>query len=191
MPSHGKHDATGRSTGKRTGRDRKINSVPPPFVQLPRELLISPSWRLMSTNTARLMNFLLVEQMNHAGMENGNLMATYEQLTDYGLTRCKITEAIEEAEFLGLIRSKRGGRWAGSNQPSQYRLTFYADKNGCPATNEWKTRTEEQIRAWKKDRAANRKARKEYRQKQIPASRSRGTVPLHVGVPEGLEKTAN
>jgi len=59
--------------------------------------------------------------MNHAGTENENLKATYDQLAAYGLTRSVIRMAIEEAKFLGLVRLKRGGRWAGRNQPSTYR----------------------------------------------------------------------
>ncbi len=89
MPAFGKPDATGRSSGKRTGRAGKAHRPPKsePWVWLTRELLASATWRAMSANTARLIDFLLVEHMNHAGTENGNLKATHEQLRAYGLTR--------------------------------------------------------------------------------------------------------
>ncbi len=91
-------------------------------------------------------------------------MATYDQLVAYGLTRGAIRLAVEEAEFLGLIRVKRGGRWAGTNQPSIYRVTFLADRDGNPPSNEWKGKTEDGISAWRREFSrclqATRKRRK-------------------------------
>ncbi len=130
----------------------------------------------MGINTRRLVDFLEVEHRNHAGRENGNLMATYDQLAEYGLSRSEISAAIEEAAFLGLIWQKRGGHWAGTNQPSRFRLTFYADKDFNPPTNEWKGKTAEAIKAWKKDRAAAIKAKKARRKKQKASATSRTTV---------------
>ena len=178
MPSFGKPDATGRSSGKRAGRAGKAHRPPEgePWVWLTRELLASAAWRARSINTARLIDFLCVEHMNHAATENGNLKATYDQLVAYGLTRSEIRAATEEAQFLGLIRFKRGGRWAGTNQPSTYRLTFKADRDGNPPTNEWKGKTEEKISAWKRDQAQHLRARRSRRRKQIPGSTSRTTV---------------
>ncbi len=114
--------------------------------------------------------------MNHAGTENGNLKATYDQLAAWGLTRSEICAAIDEAGFLGLVRFERGGRWAGTNQPSTYRLTFHADREGNPPTNDWKGKTAEAIAAWKQDRAQRNRTRRARRQKQIPSATSRTTV---------------
>ena len=159
MPSFGKPDQTGRSSGKRSGRAAKAHRPPngEPWVWLTRELLASPAWRHRGVNTIRLIDFLLIEHMNHAGIVNGNLKATHEQLRVYGLSANSIRGAIEEAEFLGLIRFNRGGRWAGSNQPSHFRLTFQPDRDGNGPTNEWKRRTEEQIQQWHEGRKARRK----------------------------------
>ena len=166
MPTFGKPDATGRSSGKRTGRASKAHRPPKdePWVWLTRELLASAAWRAQGINTIRLVTFLLIEHMNHAGTENENLKATYDQLVAYGLTRSAIRMAVEEAKFLGLIRFRRGGRWASTNQPSTYRLTFLADRDGNPPTNEWKGKTEDEITAWKQECSrclqATRKRRK-------------------------------
>jgi len=145
---YGKPNATGRSSGRRKG------GKPPkgePWVWLTREVLSSPSWMAMSANARRLVDFLLLEHLSHAGTENGNLAATHKQLEIYGLTRNCIAGAVEECVFLGLVRFERGGRWGFTNKPSRFRLTFYPDKNENPATNEWKGKTSEAIAEWKSD----------------------------------------
>lgn len=182
MPTFGKPDQAGRSSGKRTGRSAKAFRPPDgeSWVWLTRELLASPAWRYQSANTSRLISFLLIEHMNHAGTENGNLKATHEQLRAYGLSANLIRDAIEEAQFLGLIRFERGGRWANSNQPSQFRLTFQPVRDGNSPTNEWKRRTEEQIRRWQEDRKARRKGRKN----QKSALKSKSTVLSELRVPK-------
>ncbi len=160
MPQFGKPDATGRSSGVHGGRRGKLSKPPAggPWVWITRELLCSPSWRAMSTNTFRLISFLLIEHANHASQENGNLVATHEQLFESGLSKNLIRDAVLEAEFLGLIRYQRGGRWAGTNTPSRYRLTFYASADGAPASDEWRALTGPVIDTWKSNRASARNA---------------------------------
>ena len=169
---------TGRSSGRVGGRRGKRLGPPKdePWVWLPRELLTSPSWQSQSINCRRLIDALLIDHMNHAGTENGNLVATYDQLMVSGASRRFIRAAIDEAEYLGLIRSERGGRWAGSNQPSRYRLTFLPDRDNSPETNDWKRRTTSQISDWKAERAKRRAVRKTYREKQIPGQQLTTTV---------------
>lgn len=161
MPCFGKPNAKGRSSGKLVGRAKKLRSPPGgmPWRWLTRELLESPAWRLRGVNTARLIDFLLVEDMNHAGTENGNLPATYNQLEAWGVGRRCIKGAIDEAEFLGLVRVEKGGYFGGKTEMSLYRLTFYADREGNPATNEWKSKTEEIIKVWRKNQTCVRKSK--------------------------------
>ncbi len=174
----GKSDHTGRSSGKRTGRAGKAHRPPKgePWVWQPRELIASPSWRLRSINCRRFIDFLMVEHMNHAGTENGRLQATYDQLVLWGLPRSEIRKAIEEAEFLGLIGYRRGGRWAGTNTPSIYRLTFLPDHESNPPTNEWKRITAEAVAGWQRERMARSKSARDWRKKQKAGSGSRTTV---------------
>ncbi len=165
----GKSDATGRSSGKMTAADRKRRGPPQgePWTWLTRELLASPSWRALSINGYRLMSFLLVEHCNHAGRENGRLMATHEQLKAYGMTSDAIRQVIDECVALGLIEHTRGGRWGGTNKPSTFRLTFYADAEGSPPTNDWKRFTVEHLvelrnqRSGKRIKVQNQKAASE------------------------------
>ena len=169
----GKPDATGRSSGKLTGRLKKLKGPPKdqPWCWQPRELITSAAWRARSINTIRLIDALLLDHMNHAGTENGNLMATYDQLVTWGASRPCLNDAIAEAMFLGLIRVEPGGRWAGTNEPSQYCLTWlYDDRDGTPATNEWKRVTEEAIKKRREER------RQRAAKKQIRSARSGTTV---------------
>lgn len=165
----GRPDATGRSSGALSGRDRKIHGPPKgePWVWMTVELLASPAWKALSINGRRLVEFLMVEHRNQGGRENGNLCAPYDQLVPWGLVRKYIREATREAEFLGLLRIERGGRWVGTNLPSIYRLTFYADRDGNPPTNEWKGKTAEAITTWHDDEIRLRRARRSRRPKIV------------------------
>ena len=130
----------------------------------------------------------MAEHMSHAGQENGNLQATYNQLADWGLTRSEISTAIEEAQFFGLVRrTHRGGIYQDQKMASTYRLTFLpcADTShtgSAKPTNDWERRTEEQIQEWRKERSEIKKRKKErktVRRKQFPGATSRtATVRL-------------
>ena len=51
-----------------------------PFCWYTREMLLAPAFSEMSINCRRLLSALEVENMNHAGAENGNLVMPYNQL---------------------------------------------------------------------------------------------------------------
>lgn len=141
MASDGKADRKGRSSGKIAGKKNREWRSPPkdePWTWLTRDLLESDAWRTQSIHCRRLIDFLLLDQMANAGRENGRLMATYDQLVAFGMTRKRISAAIKEAERRGLVRVQHGGRWNMTNKPSLFRLTFYADHTGAPASNDWK-----------------------------------------------------
>ena len=117
-----------------------------PFVQLTLELLRSPAWRTRGINCVRLIEFLMIEHMEHGGAENGNLAAPYSQLEDAGIGRRFIAKAIREAEERGLVQTKRGGKKGRQvTEMSRYRLTFLSTKERTEdkwntevaPTNEW------------------------------------------------------
>src|SRR4051794_28288006 len=96
-----------------------------PFIQPWRELYCSDAWRSQSINCRRLIDFLIVEHMNHGGCENGRLVAPWAQLRANGIGQRFIAETIREAEELRLIDVKRGlYRGAARNHPTRFRLTF-------------------------------------------------------------------
>lgn len=117
------------------------------------------------------MDFLLIEHCNHAGRENGNLRATHKQLRDAGMTAALIRTAIEECVRLGLIAFERGGRWAFTNQPSRFRITFYADKSGNSPTNDWKAKRAE-VEAFREQKAASTSRRTIHLKRGVSAPNS-------------------
>jgi hypothetical protein len=162
-----------------------------PFVWHQAELLRSPAWRRRSINCIRLVDFLLVEQMAHAGLENGNLLAPFDQLEAWGIGRRLIADAVDEAEALGLIGVRRGGRKGlVANHLSTYRLTFYATRctpEGTAKpywsgpTNEWQRfKTADEVdAAIAAARAAREKQRRSLKnRKQVHEGEP---VPVHEG----------
>lgn len=156
MPTFGKPDHTGRSSGVLAGRARRAASLPKgtSFVQLTLDLFRSPAWRAQSVYARRLLDFLMIEHMQHAGQENGRLMATYDQLVGWGIPRKAVRAALWELENLRLIeRTKIGGR----TEPSQYRLTMFPAYARAP-TNDWRRVTEAEALATETDAKNIRKA---------------------------------
>jgi len=142
MNGFGKPDRTGRSSGRLERSERQLLSPDRPFVALPRDLIASEAWRGMSRPCLRFVSFLMVDQANNAGRENGRLQATFAQLVSAGMSRRKISAAISEAVERGLVAvERRGGLYGIDNHrtPSLYRLTWIGCLNPArPATNDWK-----------------------------------------------------
>ena len=144
MPTFSRHDKTGRSTGKLMRKEGRLISPPKgeSWIWLPLELLRSDAWQGMSIHCRKFLDFLCVEHCNHAGLQNGGLQATYDQLAKAGLSRKRISNAIREADARGLVRVMRQGGLYGLDArrtTSLYRLTWIGTitPQGY-ATNEWK-----------------------------------------------------
>jgi hypothetical protein len=131
-----KPNHTGRASGKVGGRNGKLMKPPAgePWCWLTRELVASPAWRSLGINARRFMDFLMIEHMNHAGTENGQLKATYKQLETFGLSANHIARAIADCEDAGLIDCYRGGMRVATT----YTLTWLSTSALAPASNRWK-----------------------------------------------------
>ena len=102
----------------------KSNRLPPgSWTPEPLELLESDAWRSAGINTRRLIDFLKREHMRHGGKENGQLKAPRRQLEAYGIGTHQVSEAIREAEKLGLVQVQR----RGMRTASTYTLTCLHD----------------------------------------------------------------
>ena len=158
-----RHNAKGRSTGKLTPAAEKYLKAEPPFVWISGELLNSPVWRALGLNSMRLINRIMLEHCQHGGIDNGKLPVTHADFEAYGLTRNFVAAAVQETEFLGLVRCKRGGRFGDAKKASIYRLTWIGTVE-APATNEWKGVTIGMIENWQMQQRQLRLAKRQKRQ---------------------------
>lgn len=118
------------------------------FIPHIRGLYLSDAWRTLPINARKLLDFLSLEHMSHAGTENGFLKAPYSHLEDYGINRRFINKAISDAEERGLLVAERGPRIARNRKyTNTYRITYFKykevdSKTGGiiyrPPSHEWK-----------------------------------------------------
>ena len=105
------------------------------FVKLPRDVLASDSWWLLSINARRFLDFLMIEHMRQGGKRNGFLLAPYRQLYAFGIGAHSVNDAIEENERAGLVDCQRGtGR-----RPNYYTLTWLPLADGTAPSNRWRS----------------------------------------------------
>ena len=116
MASTSREERDANARRKYSQRKRGRNKPPKdePWVWETQGLLTSDAWQCLSVNARKVVDRVLVEHMAHAGFENGNLMVTHEDFVRYGVTRRLVTQSIDEAEFLGLLKAKRGGKSTSS-----------------------------------------------------------------------------
>jgi len=130
----------------------KVSKIDGPFVPITIDLATSAAWRCRPINVVRLIEYLMIEHMRHGGHENGNLIATYNQLVAFGMSRGLISKSLSVAERLRLVEVFRFGRKSFTDSyPLRFRLTFLpfskTNERGqeyhCTPTNEWKRITDD------------------------------------------------
>jgi hypothetical protein len=132
----------------------RLNAPPKnePWAWITKDLLGSDAFRSLSVTAYRVLFRIVIEHMNHAGLENGRLKVTYLDFEAYGCRLMSIKKAIDELVAAGLIEiGRRGRRCHGQDHgaPTEYRLTWLpvgtvADFQ--PATNRWKAAKPKQAR---------------------------------------------
>lgn len=162
----------GSNTPKALGYDQ--------FAWIPLEMMNSPAYWLLSRGASQFLWAILREHTAQGGQENGKLIVTHEQAKALKISGSAIRPAIEELEFLGFISFTQGGRYNGSNQPNRYRIAWLwsKDKQGANVapTDVWKTRTETEIKAYRRELTQVRKAKRARRRNHAadpPPSASR------------------
>ena len=166
-----RHDATGRSSAtplaKFKPKNRPNECGFTQFCWMPLEMMESEAFRALSANSRRLLDRILIEHVHQGGMENSRLVVTHKALRDYGLNGSSVREAIDECVAFGFIRVRAGGRWAGTNQPNRFRLTWlgWLDDDGSvrDPENAWKGVTADFITRWQTQRSAKREATRRRR----------------------------
>ena len=94
-------------------------------------------------------------------------MVTHQDLRDYGLNGSSVREAIDECVAFGFIRVKAGGRWARTNRPNRFRLTWLGwlddGDSARDPENTWKGVTADFIARWQAKTSAERAAKRRWR----------------------------
>ena len=99
-----------------------------------KEMLTSDAWRVLTPAALRLLQFLKIEFMRHAGRANGSLKAPRRQLERFGIGTHQITAAIALLERTGIVDCARAGR----RVPLAFTLTWLPLPDGTPASNRWR-----------------------------------------------------
>lgn len=118
------------------------------------------AWRGKSHGLARLLEFLEIEHLGNGGVENGELLAPYNDLVDFGIRRNSIAAAVREGERRKLIVAYRQGRdlGTGKNLTTTYRLTYLPTrgKRLASGTYEWSAPTDD----WRRYETAQKRPAK-------------------------------
>ena len=144
-----------RNTFLPSKQKKQLNAPPKkePWVWITRELLASDAFRLLSHPARQVLFRIVIEHMNHAGLENGRLKVTHLDFGAYGCRYPSIKTAIDELVAAGLIEIARPGRKChgqAHGAPAEYRLTWLpvgTETDFQPPTNRWKAAKPK--RAWK------------------------------------------
>jgi len=123
-----------------------ISGKPPEgvsWIWITQEMMASPLWLALSISARRIIETLMIENMSHAGCENGNLAATYAQLKARGVTERDIRPGFDELLACGFLRRTfHAPRVAGGGDPSRYALTWLPTHrkkpNAAVATDDWR-----------------------------------------------------
>jgi hypothetical protein len=132
------------SSGRKLGRT--LSNGPPegqPWCWMTKTQLASLTMRALGISARRILDALMVEHMAHGGKANGNLAATYEQLSSFGVTPADVRKGLAELIATGFIRQTKQGLFAmGGRIPSRYALTWLPTGTGPdagPPTHDWLT----------------------------------------------------
>lgn len=117
-----------------------------PWLWMTQTMMGSTTFRALGINARRVLDFLMYEHAAHGGQENGNLVAPYDQLEKWGVTKRDIATAIRELIVTGFIVKTFQGMRTEGGSPSRFELTWLSTEGwgskgkmskGRPASHLW------------------------------------------------------
>jgi hypothetical protein len=113
-----------------------------PFVRIKYAMKESPAWKALSLNARRVLDRLEIEFGRHKGKPeaNGELIVTYADLVDYGISRRLVRPAINEAVALGFVRITREGVAGNADecQATMFLITYQHNGTAQYLEDGWK-----------------------------------------------------
>ena len=168
---------------------RQKNTKPPtdqgPWIALTHDFLVSPALCSLSINARRALDRLILEHLRHGGTENGRLVCPYSDFESARVSRNLIADALDELSAMGFVQVTRGRAGDGTPHANRYRLTFTGSSDGLPATNEWKSVTKEQVKAWRQSGRSKAKLRRT--KMQNPARKTASPTARKTARASGVE----
>lgn len=121
----------------RKAKAGKTNSMRPPEGQqwfwMTKAMLGSRTFQALPLNARRILDFLIYENVSHAGTENGRLGATYAQLNAWGCTNDDIRRGLEALYVTGFVDlTYQGHQIASGGEFSRYGLTWLPTVSEAP-----------------------------------------------------------
>jgi hypothetical protein len=167
-----------------------------PFAWRSIEMLESPAYRALSLSARKVLDRLEIEFERHERnpLKNGCLPCTYEDFVAFGISRCMIRPAINEAVALGFIRETRKGSAGNADQrePTLFLLTYRHAGSAGRLENGWRRiKTLEQAEAIAtpaRERKGNTQAR-EFGRRGAAARWSKNKNPVMETIPRPGRET--
>jgi hypothetical protein len=129
--------------------DRKQLNRPPAgksWIWLTLEMMKSDAWWTTGNHGRRIIDFLLIQFLEHGGRNNGQILAPYAQLEDRGIGRRFIADALANLERIGLIDCHRGGM----RVVTTYTLNWLPLHDGTPPSDRWRAFRNPKLKPWAK-----------------------------------------
>ena len=118
------------------------------FVPHRLEMMLHPTWRLAPVPLRRMLERIEVEHLRHGGFKNGELYVSWNQFVIASISRRKITPLNDLGEALGLLKVIRAeDATYDLRAPNAYRLTYLPSAKNAAPTDEWKSVTEDRVKA--------------------------------------------
>jgi hypothetical protein len=135
-------------------------------------MLGSPAYRVLSLSGHRVLARIGLEDLRHAGLENGRLQVTYRDFRSFNIDAQSIHPALELCIALGFLRITKPGR-AGNGDfrtGSLYRLTYLPTHTPkSDPTDEWT-----HMATFKEAEAVAKAVREKYARKRKPLKEPEG-----------------
>lgn len=148
------------------------------FVRLSVEVMESPQWRGLSRNARRIIDRLLIENVQHRSERNGQLQVSFDQFGEHGVGRRFVRPALDELVSLGLLSISSGMARGCRRPPNFYRLAFFGTLEGPATWRGYATGT---------TKAAPKRAASSSRMKAAPVQRTIECLPAKNGPAPGPE----
>jgi hypothetical protein len=196
----GTREKTRSRSGQKGGASKARFPDDEPHIRQRFVMMESPAWKALSLSARRVLDRIEIEFGRHKGRpeSNGELVVTYEDFVEYGITRRLVRPALNEVIALGFVRVTREGVAgnADQRQSTMYLITYQHAGSAQYLEDNWKRiKSDEEAEALAKaarKRKGNLRARELGRKGAAAAAASRrakNAIPVPQSVPTPVSQS--